>query len=329
MRLLLTVGVVGVLAVCSGALASDGDAPFFSAINGTAAYAVSADGSVVVGLNHPPGTYAFRWEDGVMTLLGDLPGGGPGGGSYGYDVSADGSVVVGSGRPDSYLSEAFRWTEDDGMVGLGDLPGGSTSSEAYGVSADGSVVVGIGTTEIDREAFRWEDGVMTGLGDLPGGDFWSGALDVSAGGSVVIGSSSSALGHEACRWVEGEIGGLGDLPGGEFFSYAFATSGDGSVIVGHGTTDLGYEAFIWDEINGMRSLRTVLVNDYGLSLDGWTLEIAFDVSYDGTTIVGMGVNPSGIGEAWVAHIPEPTTGILLACGVMLAARRRQREFTGG
>ena len=39
-------------------------------------------------------------------------------------VSADGSTVVGRlGRPG--WSEAFRWTSETGMVGLGDLPGGA------------------------------------------------------------------------------------------------------------------------------------------------------------------------------------------------------------
>ena len=41
--------------------------------------------------------------------------------------------------------EAFRWTSGGGMVGLGDLPGGSSASFATGVSADGSVIVGMGT----------------------------------------------------------------------------------------------------------------------------------------------------------------------------------------
>ena len=38
-----------------------------------------------------------------------------------HDVSADGSIVVGN----SLSREAFLWTKEDGMVGLGDLPGGS------------------------------------------------------------------------------------------------------------------------------------------------------------------------------------------------------------
>jgi hypothetical protein len=54
----------------------------------------------------------------------------------------------------------------------------------------------------------------------------------------------------------------------------------------------------------MRSLREVLVNDFGLgaSLAGWTLTSANDISVDGQFIVGSGTNPSGNGEAWMARL---------------------------
>jgi hypothetical protein len=39
---------------------------------------------------------------------------------------------------------AFRWTEEAGMVPLGDLEEGSEHSIAFGVSGDGAVVVGEG-----------------------------------------------------------------------------------------------------------------------------------------------------------------------------------------
>src|SRR5262249_26072669 len=52
--------------------------------------------------------------------------------------------------------EAFRWTQQNGIVGLGDLPGGVFSSEAHAVSADGSVVVGKGTTNSGDQAFNWD-----------------------------------------------------------------------------------------------------------------------------------------------------------------------------
>jgi probable HAF family extracellular repeat protein len=73
-----------------------------------------------------------------MVGLGDLPGGNFY--SFAMDISADGSVVVG-GSESGAGSEVFRWTNAEGMVGLGNLPGGD-NSYALGVSGDGSVVVG-------------------------------------------------------------------------------------------------------------------------------------------------------------------------------------------
>ncbi len=54
----------------------------------------------------------------------------------------------------------------------------------------------------------------------------------------------------------------------------------------------------------MRSLRDVLVTDYGSDLTGWTLERANGVSPDGLTIVGDGTNPNGDREAWIARLPR-------------------------
>jgi uncharacterized membrane protein len=61
--------------------------------------------------------------------------------------------------------EAFRWSTEGGMVGLGDFPGGIEHSYAYGVSGDGRVVVGRGYSELGSEAFRWE-GDMVGLNSV-------------------------------------------------------------------------------------------------------------------------------------------------------------------
>jgi len=75
--------------------------------------------------------------------LGDLDGGDFH--SEAFKVSADGSTVVGMGYGGSGL-EPFRWTQQDGMVGLPAIPGGSPSpGDAIQVSPDGSVVVGAGT----------------------------------------------------------------------------------------------------------------------------------------------------------------------------------------
>lgn len=122
--------------------------------------------------------------------------------------------------------------------------------------------------------------------------------------------------------------GLGDLPGGEFRSFATDASLDGSVIVGAGTSVSGLEAFVWDPSNGMRELDQVLMG-LGPDLTGWTLEEARGVSHDGLTVAGYGTNPSRRNEAWIAVLPEPSTGALLGAGLgVLAASARWRHFRG-
>ena len=85
-----------------------------------------------------------------------------------------------------------------------------------------------------------------------------------------------------------------------------------------------FRAFVWDSTHGMRELDQVLI-DLGADLTGWKLFDARDISDDGLTIVGYGTNPSGFNEAWIATIPEPSTGLLLMAGLLgLGSYRRSR-----
>ncbi len=122
--------------------------------------------------------------------------------------------------------------------------------------------------------------------------------------------------------------GLGDLSGGDFYSNANAVSADGSVVVGYSKSDSGNEAFIWDAENGMRNLKELLIAGGVEGLDGWQLTMANDISSDGRFIVGRGINPSGIEEAWLASVPEPSTFVLFAAfglvGAFVAWRKRKR-----
>jgi probable HAF family extracellular repeat protein len=309
-------------------MAGLGDLP--GSIFRSTAGGVSADGSVVVGDSYSAsGPEAFRWDsEGGMVGLGLIPG--HSAFSSASATSADGSVVVGYSQataiPDfANRQEAFLWTSDGDMVGLGDLPGGSEypsgsfQSVASGVSADGSVVVGGGKSDSGHEAFRWEDTgtcaldnigddpCMVGLGNHPGGFLISSAHAVSADGSVVVGQSSVISDWEAFRWTsEGGMVGLGDLPGGEVRSTALGVSAEGSVVVGYSNSASGFEAFVWDSTTGMRSIDQVL-NNLGVDLTGWSLTRASAVSADGLTIVGNGTNPSGFTEGWIAYIGEPVT----------------------
>jgi len=168
-------------------------------------------------------------------------------------VSADGSVVVG-GSWDNVTGEAFRWTEADGMVGLGYLPGTSRSS-ATGVSADGSIIVGgsgIPGTGVGQ-AFIWT--IEGGMEPLDASVFWSGASAVSADGSVVVGmsratSSDGALGF---RWTAADgIQPLQDLLEaqgvdltGWSLSQTNGVSADGTAIVGRSRNpDFNSEAWL-------------------------------------------------------------------------------------
>jgi probable HAF family extracellular repeat protein len=293
------------------------------------ASAVSGDGRVVVGVDHDSG--AFRWtiEDG-STFIADVP-------SHAHDVSADGSVIVGQAPLPTGLAEAFVWSESSGVMRLGDLGGDpEISSSARGVSNDGTIVVGIAASTEGQQSFRWTAAEgMVGIGSLsPIPDafgFLSGAFDVSGDGETIVGSSTSTSvstpgAGEAFIWTQASgMRGLGDLPGGDFHSQALGASFDGSVVVGIGAAAGSNQAFIWDEAHGMRDLATVLSTVYGLDLGGWTLWAAEAISDDGRTIVGVGRNPAGQGEAWLAVLPEPSVWTFALLGLAALAWRHRHS----
>jgi probable HAF family extracellular repeat protein len=188
--------------------------------------------------------------------------------------------------------EAFRWdpgldgvagTADDRMIGLGDLPGGRESSEASAISSDGTVIVGRSDSDAGVEAFRWtaSEG-MVGLGDLCGSDFLSNAEAVSADGSIVLGFSASGFGSEAFIWDRETDRVAGGKP---FCEHP---------VTGETQTT-----------TGMRSLREVLMDDFGLELGDWLLTSANGISDDGQRVVGQGISPEGSTEAWIVVLPQP------------------------
>lgn len=268
--------------------------------NRSAATAVNADGSVVVGYSDSgSGEEAFRWtnETGIYGLgsLGGIPFL-----STARAVSADGTIVFGDSippdsDPNSVPLIAFRWTMDgsgpDGeMVSLGDLPGGDPFALGTGCSADGSVLVGHSSSTasgtLNADAYRKVgENPMVSLGDLPGGGYFSVATACSADGSVVTGYSSSSLSgpssSESFRWTQaGGLQPIGDLAGGGFGSNAFGISADGSVIVGVGVDSTGVVAFRWTQATGMQSIGDLPGDLVSGRANG--------VSADGSVVVGQG-----------------------------------------
>ncbi|HWP30628.1 MAG TPA: hypothetical protein VNK96_02740 [Fimbriimonadales bacterium] len=241
---------------------------------------ISDNGMVAVGnaVLGNKGTVPVQWTEftGLEPLTTDVNG-------IAYNVSEDGKFIVGE-MSNGAFTEAFRWTSEGGLVGLGDLPGGSFRSIAWGVSGDGSIVVGESNSANGIEAFRWtESDGMQGLGDLAGGGFFSAAYGVSADGSTIVGQSMSSKGTEAFRWTSsGGMQGLGDLGSGSYASAANAVSADGSVIVGVASPGSEKaEAFRWTAEEGMQGLG------YLPEVTNYFYSTAWAVSGDGTVIVGQ------------------------------------------
>jgi len=146
------------------------------------AWAVSADGSVVVGSAQVGNQLrAFRWTaqtgmQDMSTLSGEFAARG---------VSADGSVIVGYAHPTNSNRYAFRWTQATGMVNLGTL--GGIWSEARGVSADGTIITGYAiNTQFQRRPFRWTQ--ATGMQDIAPASFDRGEANAIAfNGSAIVG----------------------------------------------------------------------------------------------------------------------------------------------
>ena len=177
----------------------------------------------------------------------------------------------------------------DSFTTLGDLPGGTTYSDAFGVSGDGNVVVGRSWTTLPK-AFRWtQAGGMADLGTLAGHDT-SDAYATNLDGSVVVGYSASTTSgvSQAFRWTQatGVMVSLGDLPNGIHYSLAQGVNADGSVVVGGAQTNVAlFEAFRWTQATGMVSL--------GDLAGGFNYSYAYGVNADGSVVVGFSDSANG------------------------------------
>jgi probable HAF family extracellular repeat protein len=272
------------------------------------AFAVSGDGAVVVGHRLRDGrSEPVRWtrdeeiacpQNATEYRRGAAQG-----------VTVDGSTVVGvvgTGMSDAEGHDsAFRWRGGDRFAALTPESAESGSTDATAISGDGGVIVGVRRLENGHtEAFRWTEATgIVGLGCLAGLTT-SRASAVSADGKIVVGSSSDYTTTRAFRWTE-ETGmvALGELGDASCDNVALAVSADGSVIVGCNMSRRGRKAFLWTAEKGMRSVQDMLAADSAKNgpLAGWRLTMATAVSADGAVIAGVGMNPEGEREAWIAR----------------------------
>ncbi len=131
--------------------------------NVSAAYGVSGDGQTILAQdnhNHLVGGNAY-WS---FLLRGSEPFQrieNPNGvrANFGKAISGDGKVVVGSSTrivDDKVLETPFRWTQETGLVELGDPAGSTCCSRALDVSADGARIVGSTSIAGKGRSFLWD-----------------------------------------------------------------------------------------------------------------------------------------------------------------------------
>lgn len=272
------------------------------------ALGVSDEGRVVVGRSESPdGREAFRWTAQTgMIGLGDFAGGVFQSGAW--DITADGSLIVGIGTSE-YGKFGFTWTEAGGMERLLPLnhqqfPNGQ--SWAYGVSPSGDFIAGKSEAEVGAEAVLWDtDRAVQGLGDFAGGNINSRAYGVSDGSPVVVGQGEMEQGYSPFVWTAAGGFAAFDLPPGwNGRGRAFDVSADGRVIVGEAVASGFDVGFVWTPENGIEDIRDVLTGTHGLDLNGWRITSVRGVSADGSVFTGAGIDPNGVGQAWIAVIPR-------------------------
>jgi probable HAF family extracellular repeat protein len=210
---------------------------------------VSDDGSVVVGASRDGRPYqwsAVRWtkEQGIQNL-GTLSGAGR---SMAFGVSADGAVITGMATSNRGV-EAFRWTEEGGMLGLGGLPGELVQSIPSDLSADGSSIVGQTAKGRGGTPFRWTQ--AEGMVEFVFEGATSSELKALSGdGRLAVGHVVRSGEADAVVWEQGhaprllgdflvEEYGLGPLLQGWRLTSAKSISDDGLTISGFGQAPSG------------------------------------------------------------------------------------------
>lgn len=279
------------------------------------AWSVSFDGGTVAtdGDNS-----MWRHRDGQSTRL-DTPDGHPRWGQP-RAMSSDGEVISGYFRNQSW-EEAFVWTEDTGLLGLG-LGDGLRDTRAFGMSSDASTIVGeayLGSGAYF--GFRWTQ--ASGYELLRNNQSehdMSIAFDTSAEGGFLVGRATNG---RAAYWTEAT--GTVPLPALQRLSqgYAFAVTPDASAVVGVDIDGADEIAFLWTPQDGIRPLADVLLQDHGLDTSGFILERATGISDDGLAICGIGrYEGTSLERAWRVTIPAPPTASALAALAMISRRRR-------
>lgn len=224
---------------------------FLGSGDGSAANAISADGTMIVGSSQIISGFAqqnfpFKWTSGGGMVALPLLAGAIGGAAQG--VSSDGTVIVGNSTDPIAGDIPVKWTSGGAAVAI-PFAGGNTTGVAKGVSADGTQIVGF----MGNSAFLCNAGTTTLLG-APFTQTGSQGNAISSNGLILAGSGSGSPGSAGLAWLWTLAGGFVDLPPISGFSTttALGISGDGSRPVGDSTFPV--HATYWAPVATVRSV---------------------------------------------------------------------------
>lgn len=295
---------------------------------------ISDDGSTLLINALNPATSLIEmarhdWASGTTTPLGSLGSSSGNSASSGWGLSGNGQVAVGLGWVTAGRAEAMV-VSGNTVSSLGTtVPGRST--RANNASFDGSTIVGWQDSSTGfRQGAVWSGGTQTLMVDA-NGNLMGELGDVSADGTWAVGSGVSSNGFVAYRWSAATgVQTLGPnlVPGDR--SSATGISNDGSVIVGFsrplGPATFG-RGFIWSEGTGMLNLNTVAAAQ-GINTGGVIMALPLTISGDGLTVGGVTNAGSGFILRLTSPIPEPSTMLSMAFGVLALAGWALRRNRG-
>jgi uncharacterized membrane protein len=280
----------------------------------SAASAISDTGCVVVGAartfrapQEGERTMAARWVGSASAEFGPEPVS-VYRRSEAIAVSGDGGTIIGRGYQD-ILPSGFIWRGNE----FSNRPPDNIENQA--ANEDGSVVVGrTSPSRSGGPSYALRNGKVLPYPFEPEcpsmctpcitpGQCVAAAYGVSADGTIVVGSAvnNQAGGPSvAVRWTVAADA-VSTTILSTISAAARAVSADGRVVVG--TEAPAGEGIATRWVDGHAESIAAALESQGVSSDGWQLTSATNVSGDGQSIVGTGINPDGNSEGWLARLP--------------------------